>query len=364
MTRYVLYDYLQVAGGAERLTLDLVNGMPDYQLVVSRIFPDAEMLSPVESVGPDRLVCIGTPLTRLLKRVPEAIFAFTWFTGFLEDAEAVVYSGLYAPLAVHHQKRGRRVYYCHTPPRYVYDWKERYLQRLPGFLRPFAGGLIGVLQKRYEASLRRMDVIVANSENVRDRLQRHAGFASQVIHPPVDTGKFNWIGQGDYFVSLARLEPYKRVDQIIAAFLQMPGQKLVIASGGSEEARLKQLASGAENIIFTGWQSDAELHDLVGNARAAIYIPQDEDFGMSPVEAMSAGKPVIGVAAGGLLETVIDGETGLLIPDQGTPEALAQAVTAMTAERALNMRKACEARAEQFSLAIFLDRMNHLLDAS
>ena len=135
---------------------------------------------------------------------------------------------------------------------------------------------------------------------------------SIVIYPPCDTEKFSWIGQGNYYLSTARLMPYKRIDLIIKAFTKLPEIRLVIASTGPDESHLKQLAQGLKNIKFVGDISDQELKKLLGNAIATIYIPKDEDFGMSPVESMAAGKPVIGYGEGGLLETIINGEAGWL----------------------------------------------------
>ncbi|MDH1109255.1 glycosyltransferase [Pseudomonas otitidis] len=361
MSRYVLYDYLQVSGGAERLSLDLVSGLPGYQLVVSRIFEQARFLATDEVLGAESLRCLGTAGTASLPRVAEALACFTWRTGFLHDAETVIYSGLYAPLAVSSQAGGKRLYYCHTPPRYVYDWRERYLARFAKPLRPLAACVFDALGRRYEQALARMDRIIANSENVRSRLRRHLGLESEVIHPPVDIERFKWTGQGDYFVSLARLEPHKRVDLIIRAFLGLPGQKLVIASGGRDEPRLKALANGAPNIIFTGWQDEDCLRACIGAARAAIYIPTDEDFGMSPVEAMAAGKPVIGVRDGGLMETVLDGETGILMPAAPEVEHLREAIKVLHPAKALTMREACEAQAARFSKKLFLERMEAVI---
>lgn len=364
MSRYVLYDYLQVSGGAERLSLDLASGLPGYQLVVSRIFEQAHFLAAEETLDKGGLRCLGGAVTRSLPRIAEAMACFTWGTGFLRDAQTVIYSGLYAPLAVANQAGGTRLYYCHTPPRYIYDWRERYLARFAEPLRPLAAFAFDTLGRRYETALARMDRIIANSENVRGRLRRHLGLESEVIHPPVDTERFRWTGQGDYFVSLARLEPHKRVDLVIRAFLELPGQKLVIASGGSEEARLKALANGAPNIVFTGWQREDDLRACIGAARAAIYVPTDEDFGMSPVEAMAAGKPVIGVREGGLMETVLDGETGLLVEPAPDVESLREAIEALHPSRALAMREACEAQAAHFSKKLFLERMEAVIRTS
>ena len=272
----------------------------------------------------------------------------------------MLYSGFYAPFAVHRQRDGRRIYYCHTPPRFAYDLRGFFLARYPAPVRPLASAFFDHVKRHYEEALARMDTVVANSENVRGRLKRFCGVEAQVVHPPIDTERFRWIEAGDYYLSLARLAPYKRVDLVVQAFLAMPDRKLVVASGGPEEGRLRMLAAGATNIAFTGWTDDARLRDLVGRCRAAIYVPEDEDFGMSPVEAMAAGKPVIGVAEGGLLETVIDGETGLLVPPAPGVEALVEAVNRLDGARALAMREACEARAARFAAPRFLERMKAL----
>lgn len=361
MSNYILYDYLQVSGGAERLSIDLAKGLPDYQLVVSRVFEQARYLAAEQVLGAEGLRCLGSTSTRSLPRVAEALACFTLRTGFLRDAQTVIYSGLYAPLAVTNQLSGTRIYYCHTPPRYIYDWRERYLQRFTPALRPLAVVAFDALQRRYEGALACMDRVISNSENVRKRLRLHLGLESEVIHPPVDTERFRWTEQGDYFISLARLEAHKRVDTIIKAFLGLPDQKLVIASGGRDEIRLRQLADGAANIRFTGWQNEASLRACIGGARAAIYVPTDEDFGMSPVEAMSAGKPVIGVREGGLMETIVDGVTGLLLEPELDVESLREAINALHPARALAMRGACESQAEKFSKRTFLDGMEAII---
>ena len=148
---------------------------------------------------------------------------------------------------------------------------------------------------------------------------------------------------------------------IIQAFTQLPEKCLIVSSTGPEEKYLKQLAEGFDNIQFTGDINDQELQKLIGNAIATIYTPKDEDFGISPVESMAAGKPVIGVKEGGMLETVIHEKTGWLIPSNPSPENIIQAVGEATPEKTISMRVACEEQAQNFRTEIFEKKMRALI---
>ena len=200
-----------------------------------------------------------------------------------------------------------------------------------------------------------MDVILADSKNVQNRIQKFLGLESTVLYPPCDVDKFNWMGQEGYYLSTARLTSYKRVDIIIQAFIKLPQKRLVIASTGPDEKRLKQLAEGFDNIQFTGDINDNELKNLIGNSIATIYIPKDEDFGISPVESMAAGKPVIGSGEGGLLETEIHGETGWLSSPNISVEELVQMLDAANPKLARSMRFSCEKQATGFRTELFIN---------
>jgi len=280
---------------------------------------------------------------------------------WVNDYEAVIYSGFYTPLAAPRHTNGLNVLYCHTPPRFIYDQKDFYLQQLSPPLRPLLNAFTRYLQPRYEAALSHMHGIIANSQHVQARIEQYLSYHAPVIYPPCDTARYQWQGQGDYYLSTARLDPLKRVDKLVQAFLNMPDQRLIVASGGSELARLRQLAANAPNIQFTGWVSEAELQQLLGKAIATLYIPSAEDFGMSPVESMAAGKPVLGVAEGGLLETIVAGETGVLLPAAFSIADIVDAVRELTPTRALQMRTACEQRAQQFSQTRFITEMQEYL---
>lgn len=354
----VLYDYMLVRGGAERLTLTLLDNLPDVDLIYG--FRDDAAFSD-EVMGRYRHTDLharsGLPIWRAFKvlhtfRQCRAVADYDW----------ALFSGASAPLAVHQRIRaGHNYYYCHTIPRFAYDLRDYYRARTRPLARPLLDAFAAYVRQAYAGAVARMDTVIANSENVRGRLKRYLGIDAVVVNPPIETDRFRWVDEGDYFVSMARLEDFKRVDVLVDAFRAMPDQKLVVASGGQALAGLRARAAGASNILFTDWVSDARMAELVGRARATLYIPMDEDFGMSPVESMAAGKPVIGVAEGGLLETVVDGETGLLLPSAPRAEDVIDAVARLDGRRALAMRAACEVRAAQFSREIFLEKMRALL---
>lgn len=354
---YIVHDYLQVNGGAEHLVITLAENLPNCVLAVSGIcseFSQSGDLSEVECL------VFGRYFAKL-PRIPRALLTFSRNISSLRDVEWVIYSGVYAPLAVKSQCYGKKIFYCHTPPRFAFDWEDRYVGRAMPMLRPIMRFAIDQYRGRYLNALRKMDVIVTNSNHVRERLRSLVGLDSQVIYPPIDTMRFRWTGQGDYYLSLGRLEPNKRVDRIVRAFLEMPDKKLVVTSGGSMLGALKQLANGAPNIFFTGWLDESTLARLIGNALACIYVPRDEDFGMSAVEALAAGKPIIGVDEGGLRESMIEGETGVLLPPDPTPDMIVEAVYGLPADACASMRFNCEKRANFFSKPRFLSEMEKLI---
>jgi glycosyltransferase involved in cell wall biosynthesis len=356
--KLVLYDYMQVAGGAERVTLSLAEALPDFQVVVSRTYNDAKPLLAGTKVS---IAQLGNRLTQWMTRIPEAAFNFRFRAHCVEQAQTVLYSGFYAPLAVHRQTTGLRVYYCHTIPRFAYDLYSASRASFPWALRGLFGCFAAVVRWQYRRAISQMDLVLVNSENVKTRLKHFLGVDAQVLYPPVATSLFQWANDGGYYLSVARLTPNKRVDIVVRAFLRMPERRLVVTSGGPELERLQTIAQGATNIEFVGWQTEESLRQWVANAHAAIYLPVDEDFGMSPVECMAAGKPVIGVAEGGLLETILHGQTGILIDGQPNPENVQAAVHALELLGPANMRLACEARAVQFDERCFVEAIKRHL---
>ncbi|MFC3195483.1 glycosyltransferase [Marinicella sediminis] len=351
----IIHDLFQIKGGGERLVMTLCEGLPA-DLLTAHIGEHTFDLTqlPGRITDLDALSDIHGIKTWSLAR------AFRSHQPSHQHPK-IIYSGVASPLAITHHRHARNVFYCHTPPRFIYDKRTTFEQAMNPIKRWAFKRLINWFQPQYEQAVRQMDVLLTNSEYVRQRIQGALQLQAQVVYPPCDTNHFKWLSQGDFYLSLARHDSLKRIDAIIRAFLRMPDKQLVVASGGAETEPLKQLAGNAPNIHFTGWLSETQLLKLLGQCLATIYVPLDEDFGMTPVESMSAGKPVIAADHGGLLETMLEGETGYLVSNENLDEQIMAAVQRLSGKHAMAMRSACEARAQAFSHTTFLKKIKEYL---
>ena len=358
----VLHDSFSFPGGGEKVVMTLARAFSARIWtghLDKAVFPDAYFgdLLPVSLQAYDT-----SPVWLKISKIAQMWYAFSHFfsPNSSQNPPWTIFSGSLSLLA-HKQIAGPKILYCHTPPRLLYDQRDFYLSQTAFLNRPAMMVLMYLYQKVYEDAVQAMDIIIANSENVQKRIKQYLSADSVVVYPPCDTTGFGWLGQEDYYLSTARPDLLKRVDVIVKAFLKMSDKKLVVVSGGSELGRIRKLAQDALNIKILGWVDEKRLAQLTGKCIATIYIPKDEDFGMSPVESMAAGKPVIGVAEGGLLETVKDGETGILINAFPSYEDVIQAVLKMTPAHAKKMHTACENRASKFRTEVFVEKMNNIM---
>jgi glycosyltransferase involved in cell wall biosynthesis len=213
------------------------------------------------------------------------------------------------------------VCYCHTPMRYLWSGFHEYRRQSGRLTRLAMLFALSGLRNWDQASATRVDHFIANSENVAGRIRKYYRRDATVIHPPVDLLEPTLQPAEDFYLYVGQLVAYKHADVVVDAFSRM-GKKLIVIGRGEQYAALKRTAG--PTVTLLGWADDSTLRDYYARCRALIFIA-DEDFGIVPVEAMSAGRPVIAWAGGGVLETVRDGESGILFAEQ-TAGCLIEAV--------------------------------------
>jgi glycosyltransferase involved in cell wall biosynthesis len=251
------------------------------------------------------------------------------------------------------------VCYCHTPMRYVWSGYHDYLHSAGPMIRPLMPYAIHRLRQWDLATAARVDRFIANSETVAKRIWRVYRRDSTVINPPVETRRFATAEPpGDHYLFVSQLVSYKRADVAIEAFNRM-GRKLVVVGEGEEYRRLKQMAGPTVELL--GHCSAEELDRQYAACRALVFTA-NEDFGIVPVEAMAAGRPVIALNRGGATETVRDGLSGLFF-DQQTPEALIEAVQRFEAQERRFNPTVIQAYAARFDHSVFKARLRETIDS-
>lgn len=239
--------------------------------------------------------------------------------------------------------------YCHAPFRYAWTEQARALAEVPRVLRPAMRGLLAAMRRWDVAASRRVDSYIANSELTRERIHRFYGRDATVIHPPVETHRFTCGELGDRLLVVSELVAHKRVHVALEAARRARAPISIVGTGPDfEELRLAY-----PEAEFLSRVSDEDLVELYARARAVI-VPGIEEFGITAVEAQAAGRPVIAAAAGGTLETVLDGETGRLATLDDV-ESFADAIRSLDT-LAFTSARAIE-NAERFSVAEFQRRL-------
>jgi glycosyltransferase involved in cell wall biosynthesis len=244
--------------------------------------------------------------------------------------------------------------YTHTPMRYAWDMRDEYIQQAGRSRAWLVRPMLERLQRWDAKTADGIHHYAANSAYVADRIRRCYNRAATVIYPPVDVDAFTPAqAKGDYYLTVSRLVPYKKLDVIVAAFAGMPERNLIIVGDGPEKANL--MAAASSNVTLLPYQPEAAVNRLMREARAFIYAA-DEDFGIAPVEAQASGTPVIAFGKGGVLESVVGPErdcpTGLFFDDQ-SPQAIRDAIERFEANASRFSPHACRNNALRFSVQRF-----------
>lgn len=353
----IFHDYIETIGGAERLVLTLSRAL-DADIITTSVNPDC-----IRKIGfsGERIISLG-PLVQdaPFKQMHATMrFALSRFDGY----DFYIFSGNWSHYAAANHRPN--LMYCHTPVRIFYDLKDYFLrnQKTVGH-RMLARAWISLHGHLDRRSIDNIDMIVVNSRNTRNRVKKYYNKDAVLIYPPIAAHKFKYISKGSYWLSVNRLYPEKRIPLQIEAFRKMPEEELRIVGWYSESSLnrryLSYLHDKPSNVAFLGDVSDDTLADLYGRCKGLICTSIDEDFGMAAVEAMAAGKPVIAVAEGGYMESIIDGVTGSLVA--ASADRLAEAVKAISLKGDDCYKDACRKRAVLFDEEMFVSRIRDIIE--
>jgi glycosyltransferase involved in cell wall biosynthesis len=316
-------------GGAERVLEALVEMFPGAPVYTSMYWPEGMPVQyrqwDIRTTWMDRLPGIHRNHQPYLLLYPLA------FGGLeLRGYDLVISNKSAFCLGIRTPPGTRHVCYCLTPTRFVWDF-DTYVHReqVNALARRVAKPFVAWLKRWERQAAERVDAFAAISRVVQERVRRYYDSRSALIYPPVDTDRFAPASDPqpqEYYLIVSRLIPYKRIDLAVQAFNEL-GLPLWIAGDGRDRASLEAMA--APNVRFLGRVPDADLCALMAGCRAFLF-PGLEDFGIAPVQAMAAGRPVIAFAGGGAMDYVVEGATGTFFHEQ-TPEALAEAVCSFDA---------------------------------
>jgi len=352
----IFHDVIENMGGGEKLVLTLARGLGadvisanvDKSIIAKMGFSDVNVIS----------------LGNTIKIPPLKQIHLSWMfwrADLRDEYDLFIFSGNWAHYASFRHKPN--LWYCFTPPRPFYDLYQTFLGR-ENLLRGILFRAWVFAHRRFDQmAVARCEKIAADSKNVQKRIMRYYKRESTVIYPPVDSGIYKYNKNGDFWLSVNRLYPEKRVDLQIDVFRELPEEKLIIVGGHIEKGdhasgyANKLLENVPKNVTFKRNVTGKELIQLYADCKAVITTSLDEDFGMVPLEEMASGKPVVAVNEGGYKETVVHGKTGFLV--NADKASLIKAVRAM--KNPAKYRSACIARAKEFDTHILIESIKQLI---
>jgi glycosyltransferase involved in cell wall biosynthesis len=317
----IVCDWLTNQGGAEKVILGLHQLFPNAPIYTSLYNP--EKVKGFEKAEVHTSFLQKIPFAKnkhqfFLSLMPRAFESFD-----LDQYDIVISSSHSCAKGIIVKPSTLHVCYCHSPMRYAWENHQNYLKEHPvsSFIKRFASFFIHKIRLWDRLSADRVDQFVANSNYISNRIHKYYRRPSKVIYPFIKPDNFAAGEKKNFYLAVGRLTAYKKFDLIVKTF-NLNGLPLKIVGTGPMEKMLRKIAK--PNIEFLGFTPDSELKVLYGQAKALIF-PQCEDFGIIPLEAMASGCPVIALRKGGALETIKDGETGILFDEQ-TEQSLQSAI--------------------------------------
>jgi glycosyltransferase involved in cell wall biosynthesis len=350
----LVHDYLLVLRGAERTFATIAETWPEAPistLLYDEAGTEARFAGRRISTSPlQRLGISQRNFRAALPLFPTAARRLA-----VGEAKCVVSSSSAFAHAVRKPPGARHVCYCHSPFRYAWHAQDVALAEVPPPARPALRLMLRRQRAVDRRAARQVDQYVANGRITQERIRRFWGRDSIIVHPPVDVDRFAAGEPGEYVLFVGELVRHKRADLAIES-ASAAGRPIKVVGAGPELRRLQ--ATYGSKAEFLGRVSDGELRDLYAGA-AALVVPGIEEFGIAAVEVQAAGRPVVAIDAGGARETVVQGRTGLLVPDgdrEGLTRALREDLTRFDPQE-------IRAHAQRFSRTVFQDRLRAIVES-
>lgn len=364
----IIHDWMTLKGGGESCVEELMRLYPQADLFCVVDFLDEQYRGflagrRVTTSFVQRLPGSRKRYRSYLPLMPLAVeqFDLTGYDLIISSSSAVAKGVITGPDQVH-------IAYVHSPIRYAWDLQHQYLEEAGltrGIKSAVARAILHYMRVWDTRTAHGVDHMIANSAFVARRIRKAYGRQATIIHPPVDVDRFT-IGaeRDDFYVTMSRLVPYKRIPLIVEAFRHMPQRRLIVIGDGPEMAAVK--AAAGPNVMVMGGQPNDVVVSHLQRAKAFLFAAE-EDFGIAPVEAQACGTPVIAYGKGGALETVRgrdgEGQTGVFFEAQ-TPEAIVAAVEHLDRRLIAIDPQACRANAERFSTQRFRRDIASFADAA
>lgn len=360
----IVHDWLTNMGGAEKVVLALHEAFPHAPIYTSTYVPENVPEFKGFDVRPSSLQKLPRSLRRLHKLLPSLrTKAFQKLD--LSEFDIIISSSSAEAKQVRKTRPDQiHICYCHTPIRYYWSHYDEYkkgdaLGKLGPLIRPLVPLMVPAQRKADYEAAQKVDVFIANSTEVQDRIKKYYNRNSIVVNPPVETKRFSPSQVREkFYVALGRQVPYKRIDLAVAAATKL-NLPLKVFGNGSEHEKL--VAMAGKNVKFytdrRGNASDKAVTDALNHAKGFIF-PSDEDFGIVQVEALAGGTPVIAYGKGGALDIVTDEETGILFSEQTVDSV----VEAITRAQGFNFKPTLLAqRAKRFDKGLFITKIKKIV---
>lgn len=355
----IVHDWFTEKGGAENVVSELLILYPEAEFfALVDFFDDSQRKSILQSKKVTTTFIERLPFAKKYFRHYLLLFPLAIERLDLREFDLIISSSYAVAKGVMSGPDQLHISYCHSPMRYAWDMYFAYLKehKVHGIKEKFLSYVLHKIRIWDVVSSNRVDYFIANSGFVQKRIMKYYRRNAVVIHPPVDVSRYQLCTEKeDFYFTASRLVPYKKIKMIAEAF-SLNNKRLIIAGSGPEMEEIKRIATN--NITVLGYVSDTVMIEHMQKAKAFVFASH-EDFGIVPVEAMACGTPVLAFGKGGVLDTVVDTQTGLFFDEQ-TVESLNYAVDLF--ETMIFDYVAISQHAQKFSSKRFREEIKAMID--